>query len=110
MAEISQGAQISQGDLEPKCIDPDLKKGFFLLQAIWLAMTIVMIFLNHKHLSLLRTELSFTHSLHAKTTKNLSGRTNPQHVLLAWNQNPSAKRDLIPLNSPLSSRDRGFAL
>lgn len=30
---------------------------------------------------------------------SLSGRTNPQHVLLAWNQNPSAKRGLTPLNS-----------
>lgn len=52
---------------------------------------------------MLRTELSFTHSLHAKTTKNLSGRTNPQHVLLAWNQNPSTKRGFTPLNSPPSA-------
>jgi len=62
-----------------------------------------MIFLKHKHLSPLGTKLRFTSSFHAETTKQLSGSTNPQPVLLDWNQKPSAKKALAPLNSHTSA-------
>lgn len=68
-------------------------------------MTVVMIFLKHEHLSPLGTKLRFTSSFHAETTRQLSGSTNPQCVLLDWNQKSSAKKALAPINSHLSSRD-----
>lgn len=66
-------------------------------------MTMVMIFLKHEHLSPLGTKLRFTSSFHAETTKQLSGSANPQHVLLDWNQNPSAKKALAAINSHTSA-------
>lgn len=66
-------------------------------------MAMVMIFLKHEHLSLLGTKLRFTSSFHAETTKQLSGSINPQYVLLDWNQKPSAKKALAPINCHTSA-------
>lgn len=72
-------------------------------EAVWLAITIVMITLKHEHLSPLGTRLRWTRSFHAQTTKQLLGSANPQHVLLDWNQQPSAKKALVPINSHTSA-------
>lgn len=47
--------------------------------------------------------MRFTSSFHPKTTKQLSGSANPQHVLLDWNQKPSAKKAFGPISSDTSA-------
>lgn len=101
--------------MEPKFIDPDLKKGFFILPCL-IKLLILLLprsslassdhgndFLKHEHLSPLGTKLRFTRSFHAETTKQLSGSTGPQHKFLAWNQKPSAKKALAHINSHTSA-------
>lgn len=101
--------------MEPKFIDPDLKKGFFILPCL-IKLLILLLprsslassdhgndFLKHEHLSPLGTKLRFTSSFHAETTKQLSGSTGPQHKFLAWNQKPSAKKALAHINSHTSA-------